>query len=111
MSEDGHVVCLIHSFPNQSIPQINQYLASPSSPYRYRMPPCASTCGNAGYRVPYARDKVRARSVFKIKPYPLDLVQTELMTHGPVATVITVFEDFIHYKSGVYVDNRDDKCN
>jgi len=68
----------------------------------YKMPPCSSTCGNIGYATSYSQDKVKAKSAFTIKRYPPSLVQTEMMSKGPVATIITVFEDFIHYKSGVY---------
>jgi cathepsin B len=30
-------------------------------------------------------------------------IQTEIQAHGPVEMAFTVYEDFIHYKSGVYV--------
>ena len=71
-------------------------------PGEYTMPACSSVCGNAGYPTPYAADKVRAKSMITIGHYPPSLVQTELMAHGPVSTLITVFEDFLHYSSGVY---------
>ena len=79
---------------------------SPSRPLcpkgEYKMPACVSSCPNTGYPIPYAQDKRRANSSFKIKSYPLTTIYDELMNHGPVSTVITVFQDFIHYKSGVY---------
>jgi cathepsin B len=71
-------------------------------PQEYKMPQCRSTCSNVGYANTYSNDKVKANSSFHIKPYPLTLVQSELMTYGSVSTVITVFEDFLTYKSGVY---------
>ena len=71
-------------------------------PKEYTMPQCRSTCSNVGYANTYSNDKVKANSSFHIKPYPLNLVQTELMTYGSVSTVITVFQDFLTYKSGVY---------
>jgi cathepsin B len=60
-------------------------------PSEYTIPTCASSCGNSGYTTPYATDKVKATSSFKIKPYPYTDVQTELMQYGPVSTVMTVF--------------------
>jgi len=61
-------------------------------------PPCPSECSNGdnwssqlhyaatGYAV---ADSVAA-------------IQTEMMTNGPVQAVFSVYEDFLHYKTGVY---------
>ena len=68
----------------------------------YKMPQCVSSCPNTQYPVPYGKDKKFANSSFKIKPYPKTIAQEELMVHGSISTQITVFSDFIHYKSGVY---------
>jgi len=68
----------------------------------YKMPACVSVCPNTGYSTLYAKDKKFAKSSFKIKRYPLTTVHEELMTHGSVSTLITVFQDFLHYKGGVY---------
>ena len=68
----------------------------------YVMPACVSKCPNTGYKTSYSNDKKFAKSSFKIKSYPLTTAYEELMTHGPISTVITVFQDFLHYKSGVY---------
>ena len=66
------------------------------------MPSCVSQCPNTGYPTPYLKDKKFANTSFKIKRYPFNIAQEELMTYGPISTIITVFTDFIHYKSGVY---------
>ena len=68
----------------------------------YKMPSCVSQCPNTGYPTPYLKDKKFANTSFKIKRYPFNIAQEELMTYGPISTIITVFTDFIHYKSGVY---------
>ena len=69
----------------------------------YTMYACEESCSNTAYTAnAYAADKVRANSTFRIKPYPDSMVQSNMMAHGPVSTLITVFEDFVTYKSGVY---------
>lgn len=68
----------------------------------YTMPKCNQECSNAGYPAPYGQDKVKASKTFTIPRYPLDTVYHELMHFGPVSSVFTVFDDFIHYSGGVY---------
>jgi len=63
-------------------------------------PKCIKTC-DADYTVPYAEDLHFGASSYSVKKRPQD-IQLELMKNGPVEAALTVYEDFLLYKSGVY---------
>eukprot|EP01112_Ceratiomyxa_fruticulosa_P003952 TRINITY_DN1427_c0_g1_i1.p1 TRINITY_DN1427_c0_g1~~TRINITY_DN1427_c0_g1_i1.p1 ORF type:complete len:319 (+),score=58.83 TRINITY_DN1427_c0_g1_i1:190-1146(+) len=63
-------------------------------------PKCDTTC-NSTSKYPWKQDKH-----FVKQPYSLNSVedmQTDLMTNGPIEACFNVYEDFLSYKSGVYV--------
>ncbi|XP_063381102.1 cathepsin B-like [Cydia fagiglandana] len=62
-------------------------------------PDCVEKCGS-GYNVEYVKDKHEAKVAYSISGE--DHIKAELYAHGPVEAGFQVYEDFIHYKSGVY---------
>ncbi|KAI5651914.1 papain family cysteine protease domain-containing protein [Phthorimaea operculella] len=63
-------------------------------------PPCHKTCEKS-YNIGYKQDKHFGNKVFSIKNNE-DQVQAELYQNGPVEACLGIYEDFLHYKSGVY---------
>ncbi|KAK3924559.1 Cathepsin B [Frankliniella fusca] len=63
-------------------------------------PKCEQKCRD-GYGVPYKKDRHYGRKSYSVKSDP-QAIQTEIMTNGPVEVALTVYEDLLHYKSGVY---------
>merc|ERR1712183_573895 len=60
---------------------------------------CYSECTGSGSWVPY-------KSTFW-KGFPsVDKLKQELYTNGPVQTGFTVYQDFMSYKSGVYIHSE-----
>uniref|UniRef100_A0A8L8KKZ4 Pept_C1 domain-containing protein n=1 Tax=Heligmosomoides polygyrus TaxID=6339 RepID=A0A8L8KKZ4_HELPZ len=66
----------------------------------YRTPKCKPYC-QFGYGKRYKSDKVYGQ--FANYVYGEPNIQREIMTNGPVQAAFAVFEDFVHYKSGIYV--------
>ncbi|XP_014244820.1 cathepsin B-like [Cimex lectularius] len=65
-----------------------------------KTPKCEKTC-RKGYKLSYKDDLHRGRIAYSVRSDERS-IQKELMTNGPVEAGITVFEDFLHYKTGVY---------
>ncbi|KAE9412265.1 hypothetical protein Angca_009457, partial [Angiostrongylus cantonensis] len=63
-------------------------------------PPCKTTC-QAGYPIPYPDDKIYGKTAYSVSS-SVGAIQREIMTYGPVVAAFTVYEDFLHYKSGIY---------
>merc|ERR1712188_219463 len=61
-------------------------------------PRCQSTC-ESGYSKSCSADKHKGMSAHAV---PASLIQQEIMNNGPVEGTFTVYEDFLHYRSGVY---------
>jgi cathepsin B len=61
-------------------------------------PACKNTCSGG---MDYAADKSFGSSAYKVA-FSEDAIMNEIMTHGPVEAGFMVYEDFPHYKSGVY---------
>jgi len=61
-------------------------------------PSCPNKCSNGAN---WKSDKHFASSGYSIGAKVAD-IQNEMLENGPVQAVFTVYEDFIHYKSGVY---------
>lgn len=65
-----------------------------------KTPKCQEQC-RPGYNVPYKKDRHFGKKAYSVKS-DVAAIQREIMTNGPVEVAITVYEDFVHYKSGVY---------
>ncbi|VDP42806.1 unnamed protein product [Heligmosomoides polygyrus] len=69
-------------------------------------PKCRKKC-QKGYNVPYKKDKVHGRRRIPGKtsyqlPNSAKSIQRDIIKYGPVVAAFTVYEDFMHYKSGIY---------
>lgn len=62
---------------------------------------CHTRCTNENYTVPYSRDRHRGKIQYWVNTQ-VTAIQREILTNGPATTQISVYEDFLHYKSGVY---------
>jgi len=62
-------------------------------------PACKKACINGSV---WANDLHHAKTVYAVSS-EVSQIQTEIMTNGPVEAAFEVYEDFVHYKSGVYV--------
>ncbi|XP_063622433.1 cathepsin B-like [Cydia splendana] len=62
-------------------------------------PDCVKKC-RAGYNVEYNQDKHYGKFVYKLRGE--DQIKAELYKYGPVEARFVVYDDFVHYKSGVY---------
>ena len=63
-------------------------------------PACHKTC-ESSYPVSYQDDRKKGTQAYNVVPHVKD-IQFEILTSGPVIAGLNVFEDFLHYKSGVY---------
>lgn len=61
-------------------------------------PQCRDTCKHG---VPFQEDKSFGASAFKVA-FSEEAIKKEIFEHGPVEAGFMVYEDFPHYKSGVY---------
>lgn len=71
-------------------------------------PPCENECTNSDYGTSYNDDLHYGTSAYLLEQ-DVSQIQTDLMNNGPAVVSFTVYEDFKHYKSGVYVQNSDVK--
>lgn len=62
--------------------------------------PCEFKCNNE-FKGTYANDLHKCKIAYTISKN-VKAIQTELMNNGPAEASITVYEDFMTYKSGVY---------
>ncbi|KAF2892296.1 hypothetical protein ILUMI_13878 [Ignelater luminosus] len=67
-------------------------------------PTCNRNC-RTGYTNTYKDDLHYGKSVYSV-PSDVKQIQTEIMKNGPVTAAYSVFEDFVHYKKGVYKYTR-----
>ncbi|KAJ8922435.1 hypothetical protein NQ315_004382 [Exocentrus adspersus] len=65
-----------------------------------KTPKCHKAC-EAGYKVPYAKDKNFGKKAYSVSSNPSE-IQAEILSNGPVEGAFTVYEDLLNYKSGVY---------
>ncbi|KAL6732933.1 hypothetical protein Aduo_003636 [Ancylostoma duodenale] len=70
-------------------------------PDEYPTPKCRKTC-TKGYKTKYAKDKIFGKNAYAVKN-SVEAIQKEIMKNGPVQGAITTYEDFSHYKKGIYV--------
>jgi len=64
-------------------------------------PSCTQKC-LSGYSKTWQQDKTLGATAYSV-PQSVSAIQTEIMTYGPVEAAFTVYEDFVSYKSGVYI--------
>ncbi|KAI5749252.1 cathepsin B-like cysteine proteinase 4 [Diaphorina citri] len=62
---------------------------------------CHTRCTNEDYPIPYRQDRHRGKIQYYVSTN-VTSIQREILTNGPATAQITVYEDFLHYKSGVY---------
>ena len=75
-----------------------KYPACPSD--EYPTPKCSLSCEkDSGLH--YKEDKTHADHVYFVLGAPH--METEISTNGPIEGAFTVYEDFLTYKSGVYI--------
>jgi len=65
-----------------------------------KTPPCNRKC-RAGYTKPYKQDLHYGKTAYSVEA-DVEAIQTELMTNGPVEVAMSVYEDLLLYKKGVY---------
>ncbi|XGW24242.1 hypothetical protein V3C99_005992, partial [Haemonchus contortus] len=65
-----------------------------------RTPRCRKTC-QPGFRKSYRMDKRHGKTAYKIPP-SVKAIQRDILENGPVVAAFAVYDDFRHYKSGVY---------
>lgn len=65
-----------------------------------KTPKCVHQC-ESSYNVPYAKDKNFGQKAYSVSS-KVNEIQTEILNNGPVEGAFTVYEDLLHYKSGVY---------
>uniref|UniRef100_A0A0K0D0X8 Pept_C1 domain-containing protein n=1 Tax=Angiostrongylus cantonensis TaxID=6313 RepID=A0A0K0D0X8_ANGCA len=63
-------------------------------------PDCKTTC-QAGYPISYDDDKTYGKTAYSVSN-SVHAIQKEIMTYGPVVAAFTVYDDFFHYKTGIY---------
>lgn len=67
----------------------------------YPTPQCSKACTDG--TTDYSGDKNLATSAYSVgNARNLDVIQTELMTNGPIEVSFTVYSDFMTYTGGVY---------
>lgn len=64
-------------------------------------PKCSNKCTNPNYTVAYEADKHFGKTSYSVKRNSLQ-IQLDLFKNGPSEAVFTVYEDFLHYRSGIY---------
>ncbi|CAB61032.2 Cathepsin B-like cysteine proteinase 3 [Caenorhabditis elegans] len=66
-------------------------------------PSCKTTCQSSYKTEEYKKDKHYGASAYKVTTTKsVTEIQTEIYHYGPVEASYKVYEDFYHYKSGVY---------
>jgi len=86
--------CAHHEFPGKFAP-------CPST--EYDTPKCVASCdADTHYTTSYAKDHHMFHSSYALTN-DANAIAQEIYSHGPVEAAFTVYEDFLTYKSGVYV--------
>jgi cathepsin B len=84
-----------------SLPECDHHVVGKRPPcpgQEYPTPNCPTTCSNGA---DFMGSKHYAASAYSIDSNPAD-IQQEIFQNGPVEVAFSVYEDFLHYKSGVY---------
>jgi len=88
----------------------NYTLAGMCKPYPFapktkkdcHVPRCISRCQNSYNTTTYANDKKYAKSYTQLKKATVNDIMEEIFVDGPVTANFLVYDDFFHYKEGVY---------
>ncbi|EPB72630.1 papain family cysteine protease [Ancylostoma ceylanicum] len=67
----------------------------------WNTPLCRKKC-QFKYAVTYGEDKIKGKSAYFLK-MDEDVIKREIIRNGPVVGAFRVYEDFSHYKGGIYV--------
>ncbi|KIH67674.1 papain family cysteine protease [Ancylostoma duodenale] len=67
----------------------------------WETPKCRKRC-QLDYNKSYEEDKYFVKRSYEL-PRNETAIRQEIFQNGPVATIFIVYEDFIHYKKGIYV--------
>jgi len=76
-----------------------EYPPCPST--EYKTPTCSKDCSNTDYPKTWNEDLHEATKAYSLRS--VDDIMDDLYTYGTVTAAFTVYEDFLNYKSGVYV--------
>ncbi|KAK6051842.1 papain family cysteine protease, partial [Cooperia oncophora] len=94
-------VCKPYPFYPCGHHQNQTYYGECPKDHLYRTPACKQYC-QYGYGKRYSKDKIRATSAYGVRNDET-AIRTEIFNRGPVQASFVVYEDFAHYKSGIYV--------
>lgn len=68
-------------------------------------PTCPTSCdSDTTYKVPFAEDIHQFQSAYTVSSEEAQ-IKAEIFAHGPVTAGFNVYEDWLHYRSGVYKTN------
>jgi cathepsin B len=84
-----------------SLPECDHHVVGTRPPcpgQEYPTPNCPSTCSNGA---DFPSSKHFGASAYSIDSAPAD-IQQEIFQNGPVEVAFSVYEDFLHYRTGVY---------
>ena len=74
---------------------------TPCPTKEYPTPKCKSECSNSGYSKSWTDDKHYAAKAYSLRT--VNSMMQDLYEFGSITAAFTVYEDFLSYKSGVYV--------
>ncbi|CAH8429111.1 unnamed protein product [Schistosoma haematobium] len=98
-SNETHTGCQPYPFP-----KCNHHSSTKGYPlcesHYYSTPECYKTCQD-DYRKPYKKDKFYGKTSYNVASEEISIMK-EILLNGPVEGGFYVYEDFLHYKSGVY---------
>jgi len=100
-SDEGNTdTCEPYSLPPCAHHVTNaSYTPCPTS--EYHTPKCVSKCTNSGYSKSWSADKHYAGKAYSLRS--VNSIMQDLVEYGSVTAAFTVYQDFLSYKSGVYV--------
>lgn len=75
-----------------------KYPACPGN--EYPTPACKHKCSETSYSKTYASDKTKGKGAYSVSG--VQNIMQDLVENGPLSVAITVYSDFLTYKSGVY---------
>ncbi|CAH8429698.1 unnamed protein product [Schistosoma bovis] len=98
-SNETHTGCQPYPFP-----KCNHHSSTkgypPCESHYYSTPECYKTCQD-DYHKPYKKDKFYGKTSYNVASEEISIMK-EILLNGPVEGGFYVYEDFLHYKSGVY---------
>ncbi|PIC14490.1 hypothetical protein B9Z55_026784 [Caenorhabditis nigoni] len=126
--QGGYPIEAMKYWMNSGVVTGGDYQGAGCIPYSFRpcstcqeakdAPSCKTTCQTSYKDNTYKSDKHYAKSAYRlptttssnaILANAVQMIQTEIYNNGPVEVSYQVYEDFYHYKSGVYYHVYGDK--